>query len=201
MSLFKKSFKSILIFSGCFCFCFYVTAQPAEVKLLDNLNPQQPSSEVIKGFTNSVYPVGLASSAALLATGYIQKDKALQLKGWEVAGSLAINVVITRGMKHIINRTRPYDEYPLLIYPYQIEKRSSFPSGHTSTAFATATILSLQFKKWYVIVPAYTYATIIGYSRMYQGVHYPTDVIGGAAVGAGSAVLSHWLTRKMFNNK
>ena len=67
----------------------------------------------------------------------------------------------------------------------------SFPSGHTSGAFATATILSLEYPKWYVIVPSYLWAGTVGYSRLHLGVHYPTDVLGAMVVGAGSAYLSY----------
>jgi undecaprenyl-diphosphatase len=60
--------------------------------------------------------------------------------------------------------------------------------------------MSIQNKRWYVVVPAYTWATAIGYSRMYLGQHYPTDVLAGAITGAGSAWLSHkannWIKRK-----
>jgi undecaprenyl-diphosphatase len=61
--------------------------------------------------------------------------------------------------------------------------------------------LSIHFKKWYVIVPAYAWATSVGYSRMYLGEHYPTDVLVGAAIGTGSAYLSKWLYKKMFETK
>jgi len=199
MAVFQKPFKSILVFFGCFSFCFSVAAQPAEVKLLDNLNPKYPTSAIIRGVTNSVYSVSLATPASLLVVGFIQHDKNLQIKGWEAVGSLALNTIITQGMKRVVDRERPYQKYPLLIHPYLLEDRASFPSGHTSTAFSTATTLSLEFKKWYVVVPAYTYAVMVGYSRLYLGEHYPSDVFAGAVVGAGSAVLSHWLTKQVFD--
>jgi len=115
-----------------------------------------------------------------------------------MVGSLVINTAITQGLKFAINRERPVTTYPGEVYPYRFDKSASFPSGHTSTAFATATTLTLEFKKWYVAVPAYAWAAGVGYSRIYLGEHYPTDVIAGAAVGAGSAVLSHWLSKKIF---
>jgi undecaprenyl-diphosphatase len=77
----------------------------------------------------------------------------------------------------------------------------SFPSGHTSSAFQWATGCALACPKWYVVVPAYAYACGIGYSRMYLGVHYPSDVLAGALVGGGSAVLSQFLTQKLLQRK
>jgi len=65
-------------------------------------------------------------------------------------------------------------------------------------AFAAATSVSLQYKKWYIVVPAYAWAAGVGYSRLYLGEHYPTDVIGGAVIGAGSAFISHWISKKIF---
>ena len=73
----------------------------------------------------------------------------------------------------------------------------SFPSGHVSAAFCTATSLSLRFHKWYVIAPSFLWATSVGWARMYQGVHYPSDVLAGAIVGAGSAWLGYKIQHRM----
>ena len=196
MNTIRYRLLCILVFTG--CFFVSASAQNWDINTLKNINPQNPQSGVWKGVSKSVYPLSLASPAALLATGFIKKDKALQQKGWEAVGSLVINTAITQGMKYTINRQMPFEKYPALVYPYEFDDSPSFPSGHTSTAFATATTLTLEFKKWYVAVPAYAWAAGVGYSRMYLGEHYPTDVIAGAAVGAGSAFLSHWLTKKIF---
>jgi undecaprenyl-diphosphatase len=77
----------------------------------------------------------------------------------------------------------------------------SFPSGHTSVAFSTATSLYLAYPKWYVAVPAFTYAASVGYSRMYLGVHYPSDVLAGAVIGAGSAWLMYKANKWLFKKK
>jgi len=53
-------------------------------------------------------------------------------------------------------------------------------------AFATATTLSIPYKKWYVTVPAYVWASSVGYSGRYLGRHFPSDVLAGAAEGIGS---------------
>ncbi len=178
-----------------------VAAQNWDINLLSHINPQNPNSGVMIQLTNTVYPISVASPVALLATGYLTKNKKIEKDGWEAMGSLLINTVVTEGLKYGFNRERPYEKYSF-IHPYdRTDVGKSFPSGHTSTAFATATTLSLEFKKWYVVVPAYAWATSVGYSRLYLGEHYPTDVFAGAVVGAGSAVLSHWLTRKIFKSK
>jgi membrane-associated phospholipid phosphatase len=77
----------------------------------------------------------------------------------------------------------------------------SFPSGHTSDAFALATSVTVAYPKWYIIAPAFTWATAVGYSRMHLGVHYPKDVIAGAIVGAGSAYLSCKINKWLFPAK
>ena len=116
-----------------------------------------------------------------------------------MVGGYILNAAVTQGMKRIIQRDRPFVTYSFII------KRDagggySFPSGHTSAAFCTATSLSLLFPRWYVIAPSYLYASAVGYARMYQGVHYPTDVLAGAIVGAGCAWLSFkaeaWMEKK-----
>ena len=111
----------------------------------------------------------------------------------------ALNEVIVNIIKYSVNRDRPFVTYP------DITKKSkggspSFPSGHTSSAFATATSLSLAYPKWYIVAPSYLWAGTVGYSRMHLGVHYPSDVLCGAIIGAGCSFLTYkannWLNNK-----
>ena len=80
----------------------------------------------------------------------------------------------------------------------------SFPSGHTATAFALATSLSITYPKWYVIAPSALWACSVGVSRMNEGVHYPSDVLAGAVIGAGCAVVNvyvnRWLNKWLFGD-
>jgi len=172
-------------------------AQDGETQWLIHNNSANPSF-VWKGLSSSVYPMALATPSAILAYGYYKKDKHYKNAGWYMVGSLAANTIVTQGAKYIVNRKRPYLDYPV-ITPYQADTDPSFPSGHTSTAFATAAALSITFNKWYVTVPAYLWATGVGYSRINLGEHYPSDVLVGAAVGIGSAYLCNWLNKKYFS--
>ncbi len=193
----KNIYKSILVIAGCF-FLSIANAQNWEIDLLKNINPSQSHPTFQQNISKSVYPLALATPVSMFAIGLINKDKKLQHQSYKVVGSLLINTAITQAMKYTINRNRPYQDYPTIIVPNNTENDASFPSGHTSTAFSLAASLSIQYKKWYVVVPCYAWAASVGYSRLYLGEHYPTDVFAGAAIGIGSAYLSEWLNRKLF---
>lgn len=108
------------------------------------------------------------------------------------ANFLACNVIL----KPLVDRTRPYYvlDYTPLIPPVG---DPSFPSGHTSASFAAATAIYCINKKWGIA--AYLLAAVMGFSRLYLGVHFPTDVLFGAVVGMVAAkivVYIFWKCRK-----
>lgn len=192
------TFKSIL-FAGCFFICSQSNAQNWDINLLRSINPQHPNSFVWKGFTNSAYPVSVATPVAIWVDAKINHDKKDEHRAYEIGGSVFIAAGATEALKIIFNRKRPDEKYND-IYPYQYETGHSFPSGHASLAFATAASVSIEYKKWYVVVPAYVWATGVGYSRLYLGEHYPTDIIGSAVTGTASAFIAHWISKKVFKH-
>lgn len=191
----KKYFLSWLLLL-CSCLCF---SQPAEVKLLSTIYNDSSTTRIslAKGFSNSVIPVSCAVPAVMLLTGYIEKDSALIEKGIKASVAFALNGVITFGMKYYTERNRPFVIYPSLFHARTNAADYSFPSGHSSFAFAAATSLSLSCKKWYVIIPAYAWACGAAYSRMQLGVHYPSDVLMGAIIGTASSFFSYKLEKWM----
>lgn len=185
---FKKiiSLVSIGLFISTYSF-----SQNFDIDLLRKINHNESTfrNNFFKATSQSVSYFNFAVPVGLFAAGIIKHDQQLKKDAAYTFGAFILSSVITQGMKITIQRDRPYITYPDIIKREEAGGYS-FPSGHTSAAFCTATSLSLLFPKWYVIVPSYLYAATVGYSRIYQGVHYPTDVLTGAIIGAGSAWLS-----------
>ena len=93
-------------------------------------------------------------------------------------------------LKVVVGTHRPSDGGPLIAIPHS----DSFPSGHTATSFACATVLAALVPR---AAPAlYVLALAIGYSRIYVGVHWPLDVVGGALLGVATALLLLAATRR-----
>lgn len=171
--------------------CINVRAQITDIRWLRQINLHRNAAldNDMQFLTNSVYPLSAALPLAELATGYARHDKKVIAAGWSTTAALACNFVFTFGLKYSVDRTRPYITYPDIQH-YKSNKDASFPSGHTSFAFNTATSLVQLYPRWYVIVPAYAWAGAVAYSRMHLGMHYPTDVLAGAVIGAGTSLLA-----------
>ena len=190
--------KTLLIF---FCFTFLLLrSQNADFRILRSINSGKlPAWDyAMKGVTETAYPVAIAAPLATWAHGYFKKDKVMMRNGYKSAVTIGIAMCVSTSLKYLIRRERPFDKYPGEIIARDASGTYSFPSGHTTAAFATATSLSLSYRKWYVAIPAYTYAGFMGYSRMRLGMHYPSDVLGGMLTGIGSGLLTWKLDKWIF---
>lgn len=145
-------------------------------------------------------PVGVPAAMGIYAL--IQKDEPLLKDAIYIGTSVIEAVGITYGLKYAFDRQRPYVKYPDKIHPIDAEDSPSFPSGHTAAAFSLATSLSITYPKWYVIAPSAIWACGVGFARINQGVHYPSDVLTGAAIGVGCAFVNvyvnRWLNKWLF---
>jgi len=173
-------------------------AQNWDVDLAKDINPRYPTSGYWKATSASAYYLGAGIPVGFVIAGLLKKDPKLKKSGFEMVAAVTVELIVSETMKYSFNRMRPGDKYPTEIFPYRPTHGQSFPSGHSSLSFATAASLAIQYRKWYVTVPAYAWAASVGYSRVYLGVHYPSDVLAGAAVGIGSAYLAHWINRRFF---
>ncbi|MDR0972797.1 MAG: phosphatase PAP2 family protein [Prevotellaceae bacterium] len=138
--------------------------------------------------------VAVGVPVAMAAVAVWKGNRTLLYDAVYVGSSVIEAAALTYGMKYVFDRRRPYDKYPD-IRPSGLENSPSFPSTHAATAFALAASLSLRYPKWYVIVPSALWAGSVGFSRLNKGVHYTTDVLAGAAVGIGCAVLNTYVNR------
>ena len=137
-------------------------------------------------------------SAVLIA---IKKTRAI---GIACAVALMINVLACNVIfKPIIARPRPYVFDPSLLNSLLVPEQwdYSFPSGHTSASFATAGVLPFMKAKKRLAIPLLILAVLIGLSRLYVCVHYPTDVICGAILGLCAAFLSFLVCTKILEKK
>lgn len=192
--LFKANLlKQPLYIIVCICLLFGKTiqSQNIDLRILKSINKNDyPKWDKTMHYTSlSVYPALVIAPGSIFLNGYLKNDKIMMRNGVKTAAGIGLNILLTTGLKYSINRKRPFVQYPNDIIKRDDVGPYSFPSGHTSSAFAMATAVTLSTKKWYVAVPSYIYACGVGYSRMRLGVHFPTDVLGGMIVGIGSSLL------------
>lgn len=157
------------------------------------------------------YGIFLIALAVLLLI--IPKTRRIGL----IAGiSIAIEALLTNVfIKNAVARTRPYEAIDGLVNIIEKQKDYSFPSGHSGAAFAvmgailviailglpvaekTGKITRSKMSTAYKIVAviAIIYATALAFSRLYVGVHYPTDVLGGILLGIATSFASYFIYR------
>jgi membrane-associated phospholipid phosphatase len=101
----------------------------------------------------------------------LTKNEHFRAFGYTVAQAYITNGILTQGIKYATQRMRPDGS-----------DSQSFPSGHTSSTFALATVVTNYYgKKWGI--PLYAFAGLVGVSRIEKGRHWPSDILAGAALG------------------
>ncbi len=125
-------------------------------------------------------------AVAVLLIAYRPTRKA----GMAAMLGLVINLLIVNvWLKNMVDRTRPYYVVEGLNCLLPPQWDSSFPSGHTSHAFVMVVVIWSTLKRKYGVI-ALVMAILIAFSRLYLGVHYPSDVLAGVVIGILSGLAS-----------
>jgi membrane-associated phospholipid phosphatase len=180
----------------------FLFSQNIDIDLLKAIhNPEPvPSDGFFRFVSDANIYVITGTPVTMAIVGLASHDNEVLRNAAVMAAGTAVSYGIALGLKYTVKRDRPFVTYPEDFSDktgHDYSDSYSFPSGHSTTAFATATALTIEYPKWYVIVPSYAYAGTVAYSRMHLGVHYPSDVLAGALIGSGCAWLSHIVNKKL----
>lgn len=156
------------------------------------------------GFRWLGFPGSVALSAGAYAAGRLADRPRLAEIGLHTTEAIVLGTLVTFSAKSLAGRARPYRDVRnprdfKLGRGWNNDSYQSFPSGHTTAAFAAAAAVTAEVGQHYpeakllVGSTLFTGATLVGVSRMYHNVHWATDVIVGAAIGsfAGWKVVSY----------
>ena len=140
---------------------------------------------VTERFGRPIY--GSILSGLLYSSGLIFSDKYVKETGQMLAEAIIANGIYTEVLKITLGRARPFTNEPnteIDFFEFEFESvEHSLPSGHTSTAFTIATVLSERFNNDYASFALYSLASLTAYQRIYSDVHWLSDVVLGAALG------------------
>ena len=194
--------KTVFLFFFIFSFQKELIAQDFDYSFIKDLQNHRTTAGInVNNFVTKTSPyLSVGTPLIMFGVGLLENNSDLRDKGLQTGIAVGATIVETYVLKKVFERPRPFVSHPDIV-PYTFETDASFPSGHSSAAFSLATSLSLNYPKWYVIAPAFLWASATGYSRLYLGVHYPTDVFAGAVLGSGTSWLAFEINKKYFSKK
>ncbi len=138
--------------------------------------------------------------------GYVQVLLSLPLTRWKQMRPLFWRIVcaVLLGLlvhipKRLLPRDRPTNWDQTITTPDELIFGHSFPSGHATTAFGVATVIAIWAwkadTKW-LSLSVFAWAALVGISRIYRGVHWPSDVLAGCLMGIAAGAIVHWIWQK-----
>ncbi len=139
--------------------------------------------------------VSISIVLIILALAFVRRSKEMGKKCLVMLVALLLSGATTFLIKSVNDKERPFKVHPEIV-KRSTGGESSFPSGHTMEAFAMAMgIFQLFRQKKYLVAAMFVWATLVGYSRIALGVHFPSDVIAGVLFG----LFVGWVIPKVVN--
>lgn len=133
-------------------------------------------------YPNAIYFVGMG------AYGYLSEDDLAKKRAWMMFEASLYSGASVSVLKEIVHEKRPNPN----------KTHDSFPSGHTTTAFAFASVVHAEHGHYWGAL-AYSGALLTAYQRQHNSKHYLHDVVGGATIGAAFGYGLHWANQKNSN--
>ena len=147
-------------------------------------------------FSDTETAVVIVVPLLLIAWAARSRRREWQRAALAVGLSVLAAFLIGYALKYGIGRPRPYELYPELLRPFSLERTPSFPSGHATSSMALAVALWLNYRRRWLTALSVGWSLCVCLSRVYEGVHYPTDVAAGIVLGAAVA----WAVRRLLTH-
>ena len=161
-----------------------LSANPAEAEWLRTINTQRDQSlDGFFGVVTDLAPwIAFILPSLIMVYFFVRRNRTDAVKALSGLVAVSLAALTTTILKFWIDRPRPFVSFDF-IEKLSVGGSPSFPSGHTTDAFAMAIVLTLLTRRWWIALPAFFWAALVGYSRMHLGVHYPSDVLAGSLIG------------------
>ena len=176
-----------------------VAVAPLDVHFAELLQKPGAQENRVLGHSATAFrilgiPGTVVIGLGLYVIGRVDDQRRVQDLGLHSTEAVLLSTALSYGIKIVAGRARPHLDIDRP-HDFQIARGfsgddyQSFPSGHTTAAFAFAAALSRETQmwwpesRWYVGTLTFTGATLVGISRMYNNMHWASDVLGGAAIG------------------
>lgn len=171
------------------------TALVIDRPLRDEMRRHQPTNNQ---FLLQVERFGAQYSAGVVGGFYLVgalggNENAVQVAEDGLAASLIASGLVTPAIKLVAGRTRPRDNKGVYNFKPFTVANSSFPSGHTTEAFALASVIANHYEETWVSCASYSIAGLVGLARTYHDAHFASDVVAGAMIGTlvGKSVVGY----------
>lgn len=151
---------------------------------------------LIIGVSEETTSVTICTISAMIFLGILMKQhKNLIMVGLKTLVVVIMNAMVVGILKALVDRPRPFDTYDTITKLSAVGS-PSFPSGHTAEVFTLAFSMLFILKNKIAFYIFFAWAIIVAYTRLANGVHYPSDVLVGAIIGSLMAKLIAWLFEK-----